>query len=96
MDSFVGAVDSFSGTATNSGLMEASRADVTMIGKAVNQLGFVDSSTSVALNGRIDLLAAYNTVVPLIWVSCASTPLLPGTVTLRSGQHDADFARTVE
>jgi filamentous hemagglutinin len=50
----------YAGTATNLGLIEAPRADVTIAGKTVDQFGFIDSSTSVALNGRIDLLADYN------------------------------------
>jgi filamentous hemagglutinin family protein len=50
------------GTASNAGLIEAPRADVTMVGKNVNQNGVIDSSTSVSLNGRIDLLANYNAV----------------------------------
>ena len=47
------------GTATNSGLIDAPRADVTVIGKSVRQLGVIDSSTSTSLNGRVDLLADY-------------------------------------
>lgn len=62
LDVYVGAVDSTSGTATNSGVIDAPRADVTIAGKSVNQLGGIDSSTSVSLNGRIDLLADYNAV----------------------------------
>jgi filamentous hemagglutinin family protein len=42
------------------GLIEAPRADVTLAGAVVNQLGVVDSSTSVAYNGRVDLLASYD------------------------------------
>jgi len=42
------------------GLIEAQTADVTMAGATVNQLGFIDSSTSVTDNGRIDLLAEFN------------------------------------
>ena len=53
------------GTASNAGLIEAPRADVTMVGKNVNQNGVIDSSTSVSLNGRIDLLANYN-AIPLV------------------------------
>src|SRR5262249_46447701 len=82
LDVFVGAVDELSGTATNSGLIEAPRADVTIAGKAVNQLGFIDSSTSVALNGRIDLLASYNTVVPVVLGAPHFNPSASGTVTL--------------
>jgi filamentous hemagglutinin family protein len=42
------------------GLIEAPTADVTMAGATVNQLGFIDSATSVTDNGRIDLLAEFN------------------------------------
>ncbi len=35
-------------------------AAVTIVGKNVNQLGAIDVSTSVSLNGRVDLLAEYN------------------------------------
>ncbi len=44
------------------GLISAPRADVTLTGQTVNQLGFIDSSTSVAYNGRVDLVAGYNAV----------------------------------
>jgi filamentous hemagglutinin len=54
-----------SGTATNGGLIEISQADLTIAGEYVNQNAVVDSSTSVSLNGRVDLLADYN-AVPLI------------------------------
>jgi filamentous hemagglutinin family protein len=62
LDVYVGQVGSYAGTATNDGLIEAPRADVTIAGMSVNQLGFVDSSSSVSLNGRIDLLADYNAI----------------------------------
>jgi len=55
-------VNSSSGIATNSGLIEAPSADVTITGQNVNQLGFIDSLTTVTLNGRVDLLADYNAV----------------------------------
>src|SRR5262249_13722703 len=70
-----------SGTATNSGLIDAPRANVTIAGKSVNQLGFIDSSTSVALNGRIDLLANYNTIVPVVLGAPHFNPSASGTVT---------------
>ncbi len=67
LDVYVGAVidpismlDPYAGTATNSGLIDAPRAAVTIAGKNVNQFGFINNSTSVSLNGRIDLLANYN------------------------------------
>lgn len=69
LDVYVGSVKdpgslipAYAGTATNSGLIDAQRASVTMVGKSVNQLGAIDSSTSVTLNGRIDLLASYDAV----------------------------------
>ncbi len=71
LDIYIGAVADPSlpssapaGTATNSAsaLIEAPRADVTLIGSTVNQLGFIDSSTSVSYNGRVDLLAEYNSI----------------------------------
>jgi filamentous hemagglutinin family protein len=54
------------GTATNSGLIEAPRADTTITGRTVSQQGVIDSSTSVTLNGSINLLANFGavTVVP--------------------------------
>lgn len=61
LDVFVGAGG---GTVTNaaSALIDAPRGDVTLAGKTLNQLGAVTSTTSVAFNGRIDLLANYNAV----------------------------------
>ena len=52
------------GTATNAvnAAIEAPRGNITIAGKSVNQLGVAQSTTSVSLNGRIDLLANYNTV----------------------------------
>jgi filamentous hemagglutinin family protein len=62
LDVYVGTVDAGSGTATNSGLIDAPRANVTMTGKQVNQLGAISSSTSASLNGSISLFADYNAV----------------------------------
>ena len=61
LDVYVG---SGGGTVTNavSALIDAPRADVALAGKAVNQLGAINSTTSVAFNGRIDLLANYNSI----------------------------------
>ncbi len=60
---YVGAVAPGHGSASNTGIIEAPRADVTLTGKTVSQLGIVDSSTSVSLNGSINLLASYDTAV---------------------------------
>ncbi|MGI9087065.1 MAG: filamentous hemagglutinin N-terminal domain-containing protein [Chthoniobacterales bacterium] len=62
LDVFIGQVDAGRGLATNSGLIEAPRADVTIAGQSVEQRGAIDSSTSVSLNGRIDLLANYDAI----------------------------------
>ena len=45
------------GAATNTGDIEAPEGDVTMMGASVNQLGAVISTTSVSLNGEINLKA---------------------------------------
>ncbi|MCB1235824.1 MAG: filamentous hemagglutinin family protein [Verrucomicrobiae bacterium] len=67
LDIYIGSVDQagvsrYAGTATNRGLIEAKRGSVTIAGAEVNQLGGVDSSTTVSLNGRIDLIASYDAV----------------------------------
>ena len=69
LDVYVGAISDplfpgapYAGTATNSGIIDAPRADVTIAGSTVNQLGVINSSTSVSLNGRIDLLANYDAI----------------------------------
>lgn len=62
IDVWVGAVGSYGGTATNTGIIEAYTGSTWMTGKSVNQLGVIDSTTSVSLNGRIDLKASYGAV----------------------------------
>ncbi|WP_395718910.1 filamentous haemagglutinin family protein [Prosthecobacter sp.] len=62
LDVYVGSVGTYGGTATNSGLVEAPRGSIVISGKNVNQNGFIESTTSVALNGRVDLLANYNAI----------------------------------
>lgn len=69
LDVYVGAVvdpasliPAYAGTATNNGEIEAPRGDVIVTGKNVVQAGVIDSTTSVSLNGRIDLLASYNAI----------------------------------
>ncbi|MFZ2280014.1 MAG: filamentous hemagglutinin family protein, partial [Prosthecobacter sp.] len=82
LDVYVGDVGSYGGTATNAGLIEAPRGSVEIAGKVVNQNGFIDSSTSVALNGRIDLLANYNAVPNINYNS--SDPTLGGPFVYQS------------
>ena len=62
LDVWIGNVGTYAGKATNSGVIEAYTGSVWMAGKEVNQLGAIDSSTSVSLNGRIDLIASYGAV----------------------------------
>ncbi len=69
LDVFVGAVSDpasalspYAGTVTNNGLIEIARASALLTGKTIQQNGFIDSSTSVSLNGRVDLLANYDAV----------------------------------
>ncbi|MEO8350645.1 MAG: filamentous hemagglutinin N-terminal domain-containing protein, partial [Chthoniobacteraceae bacterium] len=62
LDTFIGAEGSKTGTASNSGLIDAPRTSVLMAGKNVDQRGAIASTTSVSLNGRIDLLAEYDSV----------------------------------
>jgi len=50
------------GTAINNGLIEVPRANATITGRSVQQNGVIDSSTTVSLNGRIDLDATYDAV----------------------------------
>ena len=51
------------GIAENTGYIGVPEGDATISGAFVNQHGVIDSSTSVSLNGRIDLLANYNIIV---------------------------------
>ncbi|MEZ5327614.1 MAG: filamentous hemagglutinin N-terminal domain-containing protein [Verrucomicrobiales bacterium] len=60
LDTYVGEVADYAGRAENRGLIEALRGNVTITGRNVIQSGAIDSSTSVSLNGRIDLRAEYN------------------------------------
>ncbi|MFA7344636.1 MAG: filamentous hemagglutinin family protein [Terrimicrobiaceae bacterium] len=61
LDVYVGSVGN-GGTATNSGLIEGQLGNIWIAGKSINQLGVIESSTSVSLNGRIDLDASYDAV----------------------------------
>lgn len=62
LDIWVGAAGDYAGAATNSGIIEAYTGSALMAGKSIKQLGIMDSKTSVSLNGRIDLIAAYGAV----------------------------------
>jgi filamentous hemagglutinin family protein len=67
LDAFVGAVrigeeERYAGTAVNHGVIEAIRGNTTITGREVKQNGTIFSTTSVSLNGRVDLLASYDAV----------------------------------
>jgi filamentous hemagglutinin family protein len=47
------------GTTKNNGLIEVTRGSAYLAGSQVHQSGVIQSSTSVALNGRVDLMASY-------------------------------------
>lgn len=96
LDVYIGAVadatrGEYGGTATNDGLIEIPRGNATIAGKTVNQNGGIDSSTSVSLNGRIDLLANYNATPNSRYDSTNTAFGLPyinqasGTVTVGAG-----------
>ncbi len=70
LDAYVGAIvdpqanssTPSAGNVSNDGFIDVPRGNVTMVGAAVNQFGVINSTTSVSLNGRIDLLSDYNAV----------------------------------
>ena len=102
LDVYVGAIASpsssvapYAGTASNSGLIDVPRGNATLTGKTVNQLGAINSSTSVSLNGRIDLLANYGALPNQSYDPVNSPDLAPflyfssGNVTLGQGSSMA-------
>ncbi|WP_395744499.1 filamentous haemagglutinin family protein [Prosthecobacter sp.] len=62
LDVYVGSVGTYGGTVTNAGLIDAPRGSVAMVGKNVNENGVIESTTTAALNGRIDLRASYDSI----------------------------------
>lgn len=66
----------YAGTATNNGQINAPRGNTTITGKEVVQNGAINSSTSVALNGRVDLLANYDAKTNTSAQTKAQTPFL--------------------
>lgn len=72
----------YAGTATNTGYISAPRANVTIAGKTVNQFGVIESSTSVNLNGRVDLLANYNAITSVVLNKPRFSSTATGTISL--------------
>ena len=93
LDVWVGQVAAGAGTSTNTGIISTPVGNATMAGRSVNQLGVIDSTTTVSLNGRIDLQASYGAVGNPTFDNSSTTgfggpPFLfqnTGTVTLGSG-----------
>jgi len=93
LDVFVGSVsdpasafNQNAGTTFNAGIIEAARGSITLAGKAIRHNGVLDSTTSVSLNGRIDILANYDAVSNAS--ALATSPFLSrstGTVELGEG-----------
>ncbi len=101
LDVFVGAVVDpssallpYAGTVTNRGLIEIPRASTMLTGKTIQQNGAIEGTTSVSLNGRIDLLANYGAVAnpsydplnfpnipPLLFKSAGTVTLGEGSIT---------------
>lgn len=62
LDVWVGQVSDYAGRVENVGLVQSPTGSIVMAGKEVKQSGVLASTTSVNLNGRIDLLASYGAV----------------------------------
>ena len=84
LDVYVGDVGSYGGSVVNSGLIDAPRGSVVIAGKNVSQNGFVKTSTSVALNGRIDIDASYD-ALPNSFYDAVNRPSDPAFLKRSSG-----------
>jgi filamentous hemagglutinin len=88
LDTYIGEVDAASGNATNTGTIDVDQGEAMMAGKSVNQLGVIASTTSVTLNGRVDLDAAYDAdIVQGLNNTALFAPTASGMVTLGPGSE---------
>ena len=62
LDVWVGDVGDYGGTVENHGIIESLQGSISLTGKNIRQNGALESSTSVSLNGRIDIRASYGAV----------------------------------
>lgn len=85
LDVWVGAVADYAGDANNRGIIESLEGSTTVTGRTIRQMGVIESSTSVALNGRIDLRASYDAVSNPRFLSEAGTPTQPVFLNQRTG-----------
>jgi filamentous hemagglutinin family protein len=99
LDVYVGAVapvggSVYAGSVIQDGLIQTARGNVTMAGSNLQQNGFINSSTSVSYNGRLDFQARYGSTVnprytatttangpPFAPVEVGSITFGPGSVT---------------
>lgn len=62
LDVWIGQTGTYAGAVTNSGIIESQRGSISLNGRVVRQAGVLESTTSVDLNGRIDIRAAFGAV----------------------------------
>ena len=112
LDVYVGAVADpasslapYAGTVTNTGTIESLRGSAYLTGKTITHSGVIQSSTSVSLNGRVDIDASYDAVANTAYKPTERPDDAPflfhktGTVELGSGSviqilpHYSDTAK---
>ena len=100
LDTFIGATGSNGGRAVNNGFISVPRANITIAGSSVAQNGVIESSTSVSLNGTINLLANFN-AIPYVepsfssFTTTASGPVSIGADAVNQILPDLADAKTV-
>jgi filamentous hemagglutinin family protein len=95
LDVYVGSAPSVggatAGTVEQSGLVTALRGNITLAGREIEQNGALESSSSVSLNGRIDIQTSYNAIPNAAFnpsnpaSGTAFLPQLTGTVRFGAG-----------
>lgn len=93
LDVYVGAVGGYGGLAENTGIIESPRGNIWITGRRIVQAGVLDSTTSVSLNGRIDLVSNFDATpntgydpsiasraIPFLYRSTGVVELAPGSV----------------
>lgn len=70
------AADIRTGEVVNSGLIDVPRGSAQLVGRNITVNGAIDSTTSVSLNGRIDLRAAYGAVARPVSATSSTSAFL--------------------
>lgn len=91
------------GVVVQNGVISAPRGAITLTGKEIRQAGVIESSTSVSLNGRVDLIASYNAIAnprydaavpatgnPFLYRNTGSVHLEPGSFISILPEWDSD------